>query len=102
MPVNVLVIRALLQFYLYYGDRFRIECPIGSGRLMNLFEVAREVAGRLARIFCATALAGGRSTEALRNSSMIRTGGTTFSSTNTSTATMAPVLAPATKLVGPE
>ncbi len=51
MPVNVLIIRALLQYYLYYGDDFRIECPTGSGRLMNLFEVSREIAARLARIF---------------------------------------------------
>jgi hypothetical protein len=40
LPVNVLVIRALLQFYTYYGDNFKIECPTGSGQLMNLFEVA--------------------------------------------------------------
>jgi hypothetical protein len=51
MPVNVLLIRALLQYYLYYGDNFRIECPTGSGRLMNLFEVGREIANRLTRIF---------------------------------------------------
>jgi hypothetical protein len=51
MPMNVIIIRALLQFYLYYGDNFKIECPTGSGRMMNLFEVAKEVAERLARIF---------------------------------------------------
>jgi hypothetical protein len=51
MPVNALLIRALLSFYLYYGDNFKIECPTGSGRQMNLFEVAREIANRLARIF---------------------------------------------------
>jgi hypothetical protein len=51
MPVNALLIRALLQFYLYYGDNFKIECPTGSGNLMNLFEVAREIANRLERIF---------------------------------------------------
>jgi hypothetical protein len=51
MPVNVLLIRALLNFYLYYGDNFRIECPTGSGRTMNLFEVAKEIADRLTRIF---------------------------------------------------
>jgi Mannosylglycerate hydrolase MGH1-like glycoside hydrolase domain len=50
-PVNVLIIRALLSFYLYYGDNFTIECPTGSGRLMNLFEVAREIANRLTRLF---------------------------------------------------
>src|SRR5260370_29931613 len=51
MPVNALLIRALLSFYLYYGDNFKIECPTGSGKLMNLFEVAREIANRLASIF---------------------------------------------------
>jgi hypothetical protein len=51
MPVNVLLIRALMHYYLYYGDNFRIECPTGSGRQMNLFEVAREIANRLSRIF---------------------------------------------------
>ena len=43
MPVNALILRALLNFYLYYGDTFKIECPTGSGRLMNLFEVAQEI-----------------------------------------------------------
>jgi hypothetical protein len=51
VPVNALIIRALLQFYAYYGDNFTIECPTGSGRMMNLFEVAKEIADRLARIF---------------------------------------------------
>jgi len=51
MPVNVLIIRALIQYYLYYGDNFRIECPTGSGKMMNLFEVSRELSARLARIF---------------------------------------------------
>jgi hypothetical protein len=51
MPVNAVLIRAMLSFYLYYGDNFKIECPTGSGKLMNLFEVAREIANRLERIF---------------------------------------------------
>ena len=51
MPVNILLIRALMQYYLYYGDNFKIECPTGSGNSMNLFEVAREIANRLTRIF---------------------------------------------------
>jgi len=51
MPVNALLIRALLSFYLYYGDSFKIECPTGSGKMMNLFEVSREIANRLTRIF---------------------------------------------------
>jgi hypothetical protein len=51
MPVNVLLIRALLSFYGYYGDNFKIECPTGSGKMMNLFEVSKEIANRLTRIF---------------------------------------------------
>jgi len=51
MPVNALIIRALLHYYAYYGDNFKIECPTGSGKLMNLFEVASEIANRLTRIF---------------------------------------------------
>ncbi|HXY53662.1 MAG TPA: glucosidase [Nitrospirota bacterium] len=51
MPVNALIIRALLNFYLYYGDNFKIECPTGSGRMMNLFEVSKEIADRLTRMF---------------------------------------------------
>ena len=51
MPVNVIIIRALLSYYLYYGNDFRIECPTGSGNHMNLFEVAKEIANRLCSIF---------------------------------------------------
>ena len=51
MPVNALIIRALLSYYSYYGDNFKIECPTGSGNLMNLFEVSHEIATRLIRIF---------------------------------------------------
>ncbi|MGA7639636.1 MAG: hypothetical protein WCB00_22065 [Candidatus Acidiferrales bacterium] len=51
MPVNALIIRALWNFYLYYGDNFKIECPTGSDKLMNLFEVSEEIADRLGRIF---------------------------------------------------
>ena len=51
MPVNALIIRALLQYYLYYGDNFKVECPTGSGKMMNLFEVSKEISDRLTRIF---------------------------------------------------
>jgi hypothetical protein len=51
MPVNGLIIRALLQYYLYYGDEFTVECPTGSGRLMTLYQVAEELSRRLANIF---------------------------------------------------
>jgi hypothetical protein len=51
MPVNALIIRALMHYFAYYGESFKIECPTGSGNLLNLFEVAREIANRLTRIF---------------------------------------------------
>ena len=51
MPVNMLILRALLQYYLYYGDAFTIECPTGSGKQMNLYEVAEEIGRRLFSIF---------------------------------------------------
>jgi len=49
--VNILLVRALQNFYLYYGDNFKIECPTGSGKMMNLFEVSRELADRLTSTF---------------------------------------------------
>jgi hypothetical protein len=51
MPVNALIIRALQQFYMYHGDNFKVECPTGSGNMMNLFDVSKEIADRLTRIF---------------------------------------------------
>ena len=102
MAVNGLIIRALLQYYAYYGDDFTIECPTGSGHQMTLYQVAEEITGRLASIF-------------LRNNEGRRPvyGGTPKvsarpvlarsrrSSTSTSTATTAPGSAPATKPAGP-
>lgn len=51
MPVNLMLVRALQQFYLYYGDNFKIECPTGSGKLINLFEVSKEISNRLISTF---------------------------------------------------
>ncbi len=51
MPVNGLLIRALLNLYQFYGDDFKVECPTGSGKYMTLFEVAKELARRLSSIF---------------------------------------------------
>ena len=50
-PINLLLIRALLQHYRYYGDDLKVECPTGSGTMMNLFEVAQELSRRLAATF---------------------------------------------------
>jgi len=51
MPVNALIVRALLQYYTYYGDEFKVECPTGSGHMMTLYQVAEEISRRLANIF---------------------------------------------------
>jgi hypothetical protein len=50
-PINVLIIRSLLQHFRYYGNDFTIECPTGSGTMMNLFEVAKHLADRLISTF---------------------------------------------------
>ncbi len=51
MPVNVLIVRALLNLYVFYGDDFKVQCPTGSGHYMTLFEVAQELVRRLAGTF---------------------------------------------------
>jgi hypothetical protein len=50
-PINYLLIEALERYYHFYGDTLLVECPTGSGRRMNLAEVAREIASRLTRLF---------------------------------------------------
>ena len=51
LPVNFLILLALKQYHLYYGDNFQVELPTGSGKLKNLDQVADELARRLTRIF---------------------------------------------------
>jgi hypothetical protein len=51
MPVNTLIVRALLNLYHFYGDDFKVQCPTGSGRYMTLFEVAQDLVRRLAGTF---------------------------------------------------
>jgi len=50
-PMNMLIIRSLLNLYAFYGNSFTIECPTNSGRWMNLYEVSEEIKNRLERIF---------------------------------------------------
>jgi hypothetical protein len=47
----LLIIRGLIQFYMFYGDSFKIECPTGSGKQMNIYQVALEICRRLVSIF---------------------------------------------------
>ena len=51
MPVNYLLYGALLRLYAYFGDDFQVECPTGSGKMMTLLQVAKELGERLARLF---------------------------------------------------
>jgi hypothetical protein len=51
MPVNIIIVRALFNYYQYYGNDFLIECPTGSGKMMNLYQVAEEISRRLSGIF---------------------------------------------------
>jgi len=50
-PVNYLLIESLQKFHHYLGDDFEVEFPTGSGKLMNLWDVAAELSRRLTRIF---------------------------------------------------
>lgn len=50
-PINYLIIEALQRYHHFYGDSFQIECPTGSGKMMNLAGVAREISRRLASLF---------------------------------------------------
>ena len=51
MPCNYLLIESLQRFHYYYGDDLKVECPTGSGVLMNLWEVSQELSRRLSHIF---------------------------------------------------
>ena len=51
MPVNYLILDSLREFHRYYGPTFRVECPVGSGVMLNLAGVADELARRLTRLF---------------------------------------------------
>jgi hypothetical protein len=51
VPVNVMLIRALLNLYVFFGDEFTVECPTGSGRYLTLYQVADDIAGRLVSTF---------------------------------------------------
>jgi hypothetical protein len=50
-PLNYLIVEALERYHHYYEDSFKVECPTGSGRFLNLQEVAAELASRLSGIF---------------------------------------------------
>lgn len=50
-PVNFLLIESLQKFHHYFGERFTVEFPTGSDKMISLWEVAAELSRRLTRIF---------------------------------------------------
>jgi len=50
-PINFLIIEALQKFDWYYGPNFTVECPVGSGRMLTLWEVSVELSRRLIALF---------------------------------------------------
>ena len=50
-PINYLIVEALERYHHFYGDHFKVECPTGSGNMMNLQQVAQELSRRLTNIF---------------------------------------------------
>ncbi len=50
-PVNYLLIESLQKFHWYFGDDYQVECPLGSGQQMSLWDVSSDISRRLAAIF---------------------------------------------------
>jgi hypothetical protein len=50
-PINYLVLEALERYHHFYGDDLTVECPVGSGRRLDLGQVAQELARRLGSLF---------------------------------------------------
>lgn len=59
VPINFLIIEALERYHRFYGPEFQVECPTGSGRMLNLEQVADELARRLCSIFVENIQLGG-------------------------------------------
>jgi hypothetical protein len=51
MPVNYMLVESLYELHHYYGDDFKVECPVGSGTMRTLRGVAEEISARLCAIF---------------------------------------------------
>jgi mannosylglycerate hydrolase MGH1-like protein len=51
LPVNFLIVEALERYSLFYGPDFKVECPTGSGNMMDLQAVGDEIFTRLMKIF---------------------------------------------------
>lgn len=51
MPINYLIIRAIKKYGAFYGDHLKVECPVGSGNMMNLVDVSKVLSNRIISLF---------------------------------------------------
>tara|TARA_R110002049_G_scaffold123264_2_gene278364 strand:+ start:100 stop:1506 length:1407 start_codon:yes stop_codon:yes gene_type:complete len=51
MPLNYMIIQSLRKYYTFYGPTYQYEFPTGSGKKLNLNEIANELTKRLVRLF---------------------------------------------------
>ena len=100
-PINYLLIEALERYHHFYGNTFRVECPVGSGKMLTLQQVAEQLARRLSSIFCRMKTACGPSTAVMPGSRLTRIGASWCCSTNISTVTPAEGWVQATRPAGP-
>jgi len=47
MPINYLIIRSIKKYGEFYGDSLTVEYPVGSGKQLNLEQVAEELTNRI-------------------------------------------------------
>ena len=101
-PINYLIVEALERYYHFYGDDLKVECPTGSGVLMNLQQVANEIVRRLIGLF----LPNDQGSRPCHGQDcvtpLIRTGKTWSCSTNIFMAKPGAVAAPPIKPAGQE
>jgi hypothetical protein len=50
-PLNFILLESLEKYHHFYGEGFKVECPVGSGKMLNLQQVADELGTRLIKIF---------------------------------------------------
>jgi hypothetical protein len=101
MPLNYLLIEALERYHHFYGDSFQLEFPTGSGRTLNLAQIARELARRLVTLFLPNGGGRRRRSGWSRASSTIRTGASCCGSTSIFMARRARASVRATRRAGP-
>jgi len=47
MPINYLIIRSIKKYGEFYGDNLKVECPVGSGNMLNLVDVSKVLTERI-------------------------------------------------------